>query len=78
MPSTWETWGKGSPFNPADAIPAQARYMCALIEDVPGKTTVNALAAYNAGPSAVAKYSGVPPYKETKTYIKRINAILHP
>ncbi len=77
MPGTWKTWGKGSPFNPTDAIPAQARYMCALIEEVPGKTTVNALAAYNAGPNAVAKYGGVPPYRETKTYIARINKILH-
>ncbi len=36
----------------------------------------HALAAYNAGPSAVKKYNGVPPYKETQNYIKRIRAYL--
>jgi soluble lytic murein transglycosylase-like protein len=75
MPGTWKTWGKGSPFNPADAVPAQARYMCHLIEHMPGKTPTNALAAYNAGPAAVKKYGGVPPYAETKNYVKRIEQI---
>ncbi len=76
MPATWKTWGKGSPYNPADAITAQARYMCALVKQVPGKTVTNALAAYNAGPNAVKRYGGVPPYKETTNYIRKINALV--
>ncbi len=72
MPGTWRTWGKGSPFNPVDAIPAQARYMCALIQDVPGRSVDQALAAYNAGPGAVRRYGGVPPYRETRNYISTI------
>ena len=46
-----------------------------LLDDYDGDTTL-ALAAYNAGSGAVAKYGGVPPYEETRNYIRRINDIL--
>lgn len=75
MPGTWAKYGKGSPYDPAQAIAAQGRYMCQLAKDVrrfPGDDTANMLAAYNAGPGAVEKYGGVPNYRETKNYIKRI------
>lgn len=84
MPGTWESWGRdeddngrSSPFDVGDAVMAQGRYMCALIEqvaDLPGDKTHLALAAYNAGPGAVRQYQGVPPFAETRRYIQTITA----
>ena len=81
MPGTWGRWGVdgdgdgvADPFNPLDAIPSQARYDCVLaaqVAAVAGDPAQNMLAAYNAGPSAVLKYGGIPPYEETTTYVKR-------
>ncbi len=76
MPGTWNTWGKGDPHDPAQAIAAQGRYMCGLAKVV-GSNHDLMLAAYNAGPGAVQKYGGVPPYKETRNYIKRIRQEMH-
>ncbi len=74
MPATWKTWGRGgNPFRPADAIPAQARLMCALYERYDGNLDLM-LAGYNAGTGAVDKYQGVPPYRETVGYIRSIRA----
>ena len=82
MPETWAAWGRdgngdgrADPFDPADAIPAQAAFMCALLEQVagvPGDVVRLALAAYNAGPGAVLSYGGVPPYEETQTYVQAV------
>ncbi len=77
MPGTWKTWGDGSPYDPKQAIKAQADYNCALakvVKKYPGDKTNNLLAAYNAGPNAVKRYNGVPPYPETTNYIRRIRA----
>ncbi|MFJ4188319.1 lytic transglycosylase domain-containing protein [Kitasatospora sp. NPDC089509] len=62
-------------FNPAHAIPAQARYDChlaRLIRAIPGDRTKNMLAAYNAGPSAVKRANGVPPFRETVAYVAKV------
>lgn len=91
MPGTWASAGvdgnrdgKRDPFDPADAIPAQARLMCALAKDaagwvkagrVRGDVLTVALAAYNAGPGNVLKYRGVPPFAETRSYVTAIPAI---
>ncbi|MET9913594.1 bifunctional lytic transglycosylase/C40 family peptidase [Streptomyces sp. NPDC006476] len=85
MPSTWETHGidgngdgKRDVWDPADAIPSAAKYLCGIagdIKDVPGDKQSNMLAAYNAGSGAVRKYGGVPPYKETQDYVKSIRAL---
>jgi|tagenome__1003787_1003787.scaffolds.fasta_scaffold19961241_3 soluble lytic murein transglycosylase-like protein len=73
--STWRTWRKGGDvWNPADAIPAQARLMCALYDRYDGNLD-RMLSAYNAGTGAVDKYGGPPPYRETQGYIKNIRAI---
>ncbi len=73
LPTTWPLWGGGGdPFNPADAIPAQARYDCAIAEqvrNVPGDPTSLMLAGYNAGPFAVLQANGMPQIAETKNYV---------
>lgn len=85
MPGTWATHGidangdgKRDINDPEDAIPSAATYDCKLagyVEDVPGDPTDNMLAAYNAGPYAVIKYNGVPPYRETQNYVQVISAL---
>ncbi|WP_327687053.1 C40 family peptidase [Streptomyces sp. NBC_00467] len=84
MPSTWESHGidgngdgKRDVWDPQDAIPSSAKYLCTIAEDVkdvPGNRQHNMLAAYNAGSGAVRKYGGVPPYKETQAYVRTISA----
>ncbi|MFE4778040.1 NlpC/P60 family protein [Streptomyces sp. NPDC056713] len=85
MPSTWENSGvdgngdgKRDISDPEDAIPSAAKYLCNIaddVKDVPGDKQKNMLAAYNAGTSAVKKYGGVPPYKETQNYVRSISAL---
>lgn len=79
MPATWAAYGQGSITDPHDAIKAQGTYMGVLMNDVKsiadagGHDQVSlALAAYNAGPGAVAKHNGIPPYKETQDYVAKI------
>lgn len=90
MPGTWPTWavdgngnGTASPFEPADAIPAQAAFMCSLADTmqtwladgvVDGEPVDLMLAGYNAGAGSVEVAGGVPPYSETLAYIDRIKA----
>lgn len=69
MPSTADSW-KVDPFNPTQALDVAAKRM-AVYERQLGSYEL-ALAAYNAGPGAVQKYGGVPPYRETRRYIERI------
>ncbi|MGW8357678.1 C40 family peptidase [Streptomyces wedmorensis] len=69
--------GKRDVWDPEDAIPSAGKYLCTVakeVKDVPGNPKDNMLAAYNAGSSKVKKYGGVPPYKETQTYVRNINA----
>lgn len=86
IPGTWATHGVDGDgdgdrdvWDPEDAIPAAAQYDCALAEDVRGvggDPVDNMLAAYNAGPEAVIQYGGVPPYRETQNYVRRIRALM--
>jgi cell wall-associated NlpC family hydrolase len=85
MPSTWETSGidgngdgKRDVWDPEDAIPSSAKYLCAVAEEVknvPGDKQSNMLAAYNAGSYAVREAGGVPPFKETQNYVRSITAL---
>jgi cell wall-associated NlpC family hydrolase len=85
IPSTWATHGIDGDgdgdrdiWDPNDAIPSAASYDCELakyVEDVPGDTTNNMLAAYNAGAYRVIKAGGVPPITETQNYVKRIRTL---
>ncbi|MGW1724740.1 C40 family peptidase [Streptomyces sp. NPDC002306] len=85
IPGTWATHGIDGDgdgdrdvWDPNDAIPSAASYDCQLasyVKDVPGNATDNMLAAYNAGAYAVIKYGGVPPYRETRNYVKTITTL---
>ena len=59
------------PHNPAQNVEAGAAYLRELLIKYNGDPH-RALAAYNAGPGAVDKYNGVPPYAETQTYVERV------
>lgn len=70
MPGTARSIGLADPFDPEASIFAQAKLMGQLLRQF--RSIPKALAAYNAGPGAVQKYGGVPPYAETQAYVARI------
>ena len=71
MPGTAQTLGV-DPNDPVQNVDAGARYLRQLLEKY-DRQLWHALAAYNAGPQAVDKYNGIPPYRETINYVVRIN-----
>jgi soluble lytic murein transglycosylase-like protein len=71
MPATAEALG-ADPRDPAQNVDAGTRYLRDLLERYDGGLW-HALAAYNAGPGAVDKYQGVPPYRETINYVGKID-----
>jgi hypothetical protein len=71
VPDTARRFGVADAFNPADNIQGGARYLRYLL-DLYGGNYPLALAAYNAGEAAVAKYGTVPPYAETQNYLKLV------
>jgi len=75
MPETAKSLGVEDVFDAQQNITGGAKMLAYLLDDYGGNTTL-ALAAYNAGSGAVAKYGGVPPYAETQNYINKINGIL--
>ena len=72
MPGTAAALGV-DPTDPAQAIDGGARYLKQQLDRF-GGDAAKALAAYNAGPAAVAKYGGVPPYGETQNYVTSVLA----
>ena len=75
MPATAQSLEVSDPFNPASNIGGGARYLSGLLKEFEGNVSL-AAAAYNAGPGAVQKYGGIPPYKETEEYVRRVNILL--
>lgn len=74
MPGTARGLGVTNSFDPAQAIDGGARLLRSLLDRF-GRTDL-ALAAYNAGPGAVARYDGIPPYRETQNYVRNIMAMV--
>lgn len=70
MPSTAKAMGV-NPYNPEDNIKGTVKYLDYLNKKFNGDTK-KVLASYNAGPNAVQKHNGVPPYKETQNYVKKV------
>lgn len=73
MPSTAKNLGVQDPYNMVQNVEGGVKYLKSMLNKYNGNVIL-ALAAYNAGPNAVDKYSGVPPYKETQNYVKSILA----
>ncbi|HXY38406.1 MAG TPA: lytic transglycosylase domain-containing protein [Vicinamibacteria bacterium] len=75
MPATMRRFGVADAFDARANILAGTRYLRLLLDQFAGDAEL-ALAAYNAGENAVARYGGVPPFKETRGYVAKIQALL--
>src|SRR3954451_13360627 len=73
MPATAAGLGVTNPSDPAQSIEGGAKYLKQQLDRFGGDVS-KALAAYNAGPGAVQKYNGVPPYAETQNYVRNVTA----
>lgn len=75
MPDVATDLGVTDPLDPRQNIMAGSKYLKQLL-DANGGNVRLALASYNAGPGNVAKYRAVPPFKETRNYVKKVTALL--
>ena len=73
MPGTAAGLGVTNVLDPAQSLDGGAKYLKAQLDAFGGDVT-KALAAYNAGPGAVKRYGGVPPYAETQNYVRAVQA----
>ncbi|MBI5343160.1 MAG: lytic transglycosylase domain-containing protein [Deltaproteobacteria bacterium] len=71
MPFTSKRLKVNDPFDPVENIEGGVKYIKELLGTFRGNV-VHAVAAYNAGPAAVQKFGGIPPYPETRIYVKRV------
>jgi soluble lytic murein transglycosylase-like protein len=71
MPETAKSLKVADRFNPSDNVEGGVKYLRFLLDTFRGDVSL-ALAAYNAGLSKVAKYGGIPPFNETRTYVNRV------
>jgi soluble lytic murein transglycosylase-like protein len=74
MPGTARNLNVADPFDPQQNVDAGVRHLRELLDTFGGDLNLS-LAAYNAGPAAVVRNKGVPPYAETRHYVSRINQI---
>jgi soluble lytic murein transglycosylase-like protein len=75
MPDIAEAFGVERPFDPRENIMGGARLLRELLDQHHGNVKL-AVASYNAGPTAVATYGGVPPFRETQGYVKRVTGLI--
>lgn len=71
MPGTARSLKVADRFNPSDNVEGGVKYLRFLLDTFRGDVSL-ALAAYNAGLSKVARYGGIPPFNETRTYVNRV------
>jgi len=72
-PAVGQAYGAKDLFDPFANVDVGSRYFSSLMKDYKGDVELT-LAAYNAGPAAVARYGGVPPYRETRAYVRKVLA----
>jgi soluble lytic murein transglycosylase-like protein len=75
MPATARRYQVLNAFDPAQNVDAGVRHLKGLLDNYNGNVQLT-LAAYNAGEGAVQRSGGIPPYTETRNYVKRITGIM--
>jgi hypothetical protein len=75
MPVTAAYLGVADPFDPRQNVNGGVKYLSMLLDRFNGNVAL-ALAGYNAGPTAVARHKGIPPYRETRGYVQKIRALV--
>ena len=76
MPETARELGVRDPWDPDQNVRGGARYLRQMIDRFGGDLQ-HGLAAYNAGPTAVDRYGGIPPYRETQGYVRKVLSLYH-